>query len=134
MTLSLEVERPADFLGAFELAARSGVDALCMPIHQLVMQHLQQIAQFAAQHKLPSMAFQREYVEVGGLMSYGASVVGQYRRAAYYVDRILKGARPAELPAEEPRTWDFVINQTAAQVIGLTIPQSVLLQATEVLQ
>ena len=132
--LSLEVRRPADFPAAFDLAVRSGVDALFMPIHQLVMQQLQQIAQFTAQHKLPSMAFQREYVEVGGLMSYGASVTGLYRRAAYYVDRILKGARPAELPVEEPRTWDFEINLKTARALGLTIPQSVLLQATEVIQ
>ena len=76
----------------------------------------------------------REFVEAGGLMTYSVSFPNLFRRAAYYVDRILKGARPADLPVEQPREFEFVINIKTAQALGLTIPQHVLLQATEVIQ
>ena len=77
---------------------------------------------------------QKPFVYAGGLMSYGPNVVEQFRRAATYVDKILKGAAPADLPVEQPREFDFVINLKTAQALGLTIPEHVLLQATEVIQ
>jgi putative tryptophan/tyrosine transport system substrate-binding protein len=132
--LSLEVREPADFEAAFALALSGGADALFLPITQVVMDKLPQIGQFAAVHRLPSMAFQREFPLAGGLMSYGASIPALYRRAAYYVDRILKGAKPADLPVEQPTTFDLVINLKTAQALRLTIPQHVLLQAAEVIQ
>jgi putative ABC transport system substrate-binding protein len=130
--LSLEVEQPADFPAALELAVQQRAEALFLPIHQVVMAQLGQIASFALAHQLPSMAFQREYVDQGGLLSYGASVPAMYHRAAYFVDRLLKGARVADLPVELPTTWDFIINSRTAQAMGLHVPDSVWSQATEI--
>jgi putative tryptophan/tyrosine transport system substrate-binding protein len=84
--------------------------------------------------RLPAVYGLRDYVDAGGLMSYAANISDVYRRAAYYVDRILKGASPADLPVEQPREFEFVINLQTAQALGLTIPQHVLLQATELIQ
>ena len=132
--LPLEVRQPADFASAFGMALSGGADALFMPIAQILMPQMPLIAEFAAAHRIPSMAFQREFPDAGGLMSHGASIPVLYRRAAYYVDKILKGAKPAEIPVEQPTTFDFIINLKTAQTIGLTIPPHVLLQATEVIQ
>jgi putative ABC transport system substrate-binding protein len=132
--LSLEAREPGDFTAAFALALSGGADALFMPIAQAIMVQLPQIAQFARAHQLPSMAFQREFPDAGGLSSYGASIPALYRRAAYYVDRILKGAKPAELPVEQSTVFDLIVNLGTAQALGLTIPPSVLQQATEVIQ
>jgi putative tryptophan/tyrosine transport system substrate-binding protein len=132
--LPLEVRQPVDFESAFGMALSGGADALFLPIAQLLMPQLPLIAQFAAAHRIPAMAFQREFPDAGGLMSYGASIPALYRRAAYYVDKILKGAKPAEIPVEQPTTFAFIINLKTAQALGLTIPPHVLLQATEVLQ
>jgi putative ABC transport system substrate-binding protein len=92
------------------------------------------IAQFAAAHRMPSMAFQREFPDAGGLMSYGASIPALYRRAAYYVDKILKGTNPADLPVEQPMRFDFVVNLKTAQALGITFPHEIQLQVTEVIQ
>jgi putative ABC transport system substrate-binding protein len=89
---------------------------------------------FAARRRVPAMYGRRSYAEAGGLAAYGPNVRDLYHRAATYVDKILKGAKPAELPVEQPTKFDFVINLKTAQALGLTIPQSVLLQATEVIQ
>jgi putative ABC transport system substrate-binding protein len=132
--LPLQVRQPADFESAFGMALSGGANALFMPISQILMPQLPLIAKFAAAHRIPSMAFQREFPDAGGLMSYGASIPVLYRRAAYYVDKILKGANPADLPVEQPTKFDFVINLKTAQALGMTIPQSVLAQATEIIQ
>jgi putative ABC transport system substrate-binding protein len=86
----------------------------------------------AAQHELPAIYGFTGYVEAGGLMSYSASQLPLWRRAAYYVDRILKGAKPADLPVEQPMTFDFVVNLKTAQALGITFPNEILLQVTEV--
>src|SRR5262249_60897657 len=92
------------------------------------------ISALALGARLPSMHGVRAYVEAGGLMSYGASVVDQYRRAADYADKILRGAKPSELPIEQPTKFDLVINLTTARAIGLQIPDSLLVLADEVIE
>jgi putative tryptophan/tyrosine transport system substrate-binding protein len=92
------------------------------------------IVDFVAKHLLPSIFFSREFVEAGGLMSYGPSFPDSYRRAATYVDKILKGARPADLPVEQPTKFELVINLKAAKQIGLTIPPNVLARADKVIK
>jgi putative ABC transport system substrate-binding protein len=92
------------------------------------------IAEFAAKHRLPAMYSFREYVDVGGLMSYGTSFPDLFRRAAIYVDKILKGAKPADLPVEQPTKFELVINLKAAKQIGLTIPPNVLARANRVIK
>jgi putative tryptophan/tyrosine transport system substrate-binding protein len=92
------------------------------------------IASFASKSRLPSMYVRREFVDAGGLMSYGADIADSYRRVAYYVDRILKGAKPADLPVEQPTKFEFVINLKTAKQIGLTIPPEVLARATRIIR
>jgi putative ABC transport system substrate-binding protein len=92
------------------------------------------IAGFASKSRLPSMYTSREFVDTGGLMYYGADLADSYRRVAYYVDKILKGAKPAELPVEQPTKFEFVINLKAAKQIGLTIPPNVLARADKVIR
>jgi putative ABC transport system substrate-binding protein len=94
----------------------------------------ERIAALAGEMRLPLISAARAWSETGALMSYGPNVPALYRRAAHYVDRILKGTRPTELPVEQPREFEFVINLKTAQALGLTIPQHVLLQATEIIQ
>jgi putative ABC transport system substrate-binding protein len=89
---------------------------------------------FATRHRLPGVHAYRELVEAGGLMSFGPSYADMHKRAAYFVDRILKGAKPGDLPVERPLTFELVINLKVAKALGLTIPQSVLLRGTEIIQ
>jgi len=133
-TLSLELRRQEDIEGAFQTAASSGADALMVLQDPLTAIHSARIVAVAAERRLPTMYGVRLWTEAGGLMHYGINSVALFRRAATYVDKILKGAKPADLPVEQPTTYDFVVNLKAAQAIGLTIPQSVLAQATEILQ
>jgi putative ABC transport system substrate-binding protein len=92
------------------------------------------IVDFATSARLLTIFDDRSYVDAGGLMSYGPNLPAQHRRAAYYVDRILKGAKPADLPVEQPTKFELVINLKTAKALGITIPQSVLLQADEVIR
>ena len=96
--------------------------------------HRDELVQFAAKRRLPAMYFADDFTRAGGLMSYGPSIADSYRRAAAYVDKILKGAKPADLPVEQPTKFEFVINMKTAKALGLTIPQSLLLRADEVIQ
>ena len=93
-----------------------------------------EIARFAQSHRLAAMYAVKEYVDAGGLMSYGPSVVAMFRRAAAYVDKILKGTKPADLPVEQPTTFELVINLRTAKAIGLTIPPSLLVRADHVIE
>ena len=130
----LPVRQAADFAPALQAAADAGSQGLFVLGETLTLQASEQLAAFAATRRLPSMYELREFVEVGGLMNYGVDRRDLWRRAAGYVDRILKGARPAELPVEQPTKFDFVINLKTAQALGLSIPPTVLQQATEILQ
>jgi putative ABC transport system substrate-binding protein len=96
--------------------------------------HRARIADLAKRQRLPTMSVQREHAEAGGLMAYGANLADIYRRAATYVNKILKGAKPADLPVEQPTKFDLVINLKTAEALRITIPQAVLLQADEVIQ
>jgi putative tryptophan/tyrosine transport system substrate-binding protein len=131
---SLPVREGNEIAGALDAAKSERADGLIVVASALTGAHRRQIVELARSHQLPDIHGRRENVVVGGLMAYGASYTAISHRAAYYVDRILKGAKPADLPIEQPREFDFVINLKTAQALGLTIPHHVLLQATEVIQ
>jgi putative ABC transport system substrate-binding protein len=125
---------PQDIENVFRAIAAKRPDALMTTADPLIASYRARIVDFTASNRLPSMYPGREYVEAGGLMFYGGSVPEMYRRAAGYVDRILKGAKPADLPVEQPIKFDMVISLKAAKSLGLNIPQSLLLRADEVIQ
>jgi ABC-type uncharacterized transport system substrate-binding protein len=131
---SLEVRRPEDFESAFKAAADRRAGALLVPSGQFFTRHRAKLAELAVKSHLPAIYANREYVESGGLMSYGPSLSDLYRRAAVYVDKILKGAKPADLPVEQPKKFELIINLKAAKEIGLTIPPNVLARADRVIR
>ena len=121
-------------LNAFQLAVRERVNAIITISGPIVFAQRKSIILLAANYKLPAIYPQKEFVEEGGLMSYGTDFRENYRHAAIYVDKILRGAKPADLPVERPRKFEFVINLKTAKKIGVTIPQSVLYQADKVIK
>jgi putative ABC transport system substrate-binding protein len=123
--LSLEIDDPTDIEGAFKAATEAGATGLLVLTGQIAL---------AASSKLPAVYDLRPYAEAGGLMSHGANLLEIWYQAASFVDRILKGAKAADLPIEQPTKFELVINQRAAKLIGLTIPQSILLQANEIIR
>ena len=123
-----EIER------AFSAMAREHAGAVIVAIDAFFIQQGRQIADLAAKHRLPSMSGSREYVEAGGLMSYGQNLADNYRRAATYVDKIFKGAKPGDLPVEQPTTFELFISRKAARALGITIPQSILVRADKVIE
>jgi putative ABC transport system substrate-binding protein len=131
---SQEVRGPQDLESAFALTAKARPDALLVLSDSLINMRRQQIANFVTQKRLPSVFASTEGVTAGGLMSYGPSLPDRYRRTAYYVDRILKGTKPADLPVEQPMKFELVINLNAAKQIGLTIPPNVLARADRVIK
>jgi len=131
---ALEVKDPRDFPGAFSAMTRKRPDALLTFISPLTTAYRPIIVEFATKNRLPTMFAGREAVEAGGLMSYAPNVPDMFRRAAIYVDKILKGAKPGDLPIEQPTKFELVINLKTAKALGLTIPKSVLLQADQVIQ
>ncbi len=130
----LEVRRPDDLEGAFRAAARGRAQALIAFRDALVEANRGRILDLGARGRLPTMFEQRDFVEAGGLMSYGPSLPDLFRRAATYVDKILKGAKPADLPVEQPTRFELVINLKTAKALGLTIPQSVMVRADQVIR
>ncbi len=132
---SVEVSRAEDLDRAFSAITNQRAQALVLPAGNLIgFSNLGRITSFAQRNRLPTIFSQREYVDAGGLMSYGPSSSGMFRRAAVYVDKILKGAKPADLPVEQPTQFELVISLKTAKALGLTIPQSLLQRADEVVR
>jgi putative ABC transport system substrate-binding protein len=123
-----------DMEAVFQNMEKSGVNALIVNRDALTASYMSRIAELAVRHRLPSMNEDRPYVEVGGLMSYSANDADQFKRAAYYVDKILRGAKPADLPVEQPTKFELVINLKTAKQIGITIPPNVLAKADKVIR
>jgi putative ABC transport system substrate-binding protein len=132
---SLEVRsQNPDFEGAFQTAVKGRVSALIMARHALLIVNRKQIADLAIKNRLPSMSERSDMVEAGGLVSYSANEAANFKRAAYYVDKILKGAKTSDLPVEQAMKFEFVINLKTAKQIGLTIPPNVLARADKVIR
>jgi putative ABC transport system substrate-binding protein len=129
----LEVRVPEDLEGAFETASRQRTGALIAPGDPLVSNRPRMVADLSLKYRLPTLMENKEFVEVGGLLSLGLDLVDSYRRAATHVDKILKGANPAEIPMEQPTKFDLLVNLKTARALGITIPPLVLLQATRVI-
>jgi ABC-type uncharacterized transport system substrate-binding protein len=130
----VEVRAPGEIDNAFAEIKGASVDALVVLADPLFTGHARPIADFAVKQKLPAIYGLREHVRAGGLMSYGPDLKDSYRRAALYVDKILKGAKPADLPIEQPTKVELAINLKTAKALGLTVPQSLLARADEVIE
>jgi putative ABC transport system substrate-binding protein len=128
------VRGPDEFDIAFSTMLRERPEALLVLPSTMLFAEGKRIVDLAAKHRLPSMFNAREFVEFGGLMAYGASLSDLNRRAATYVDKILKGAKPADLPVEQPTKFEFVINLKTAKALGLRIPQSLLGRADQIIE
>jgi putative ABC transport system substrate-binding protein len=128
------VRTPKDIESAFAAMTKERAEALIPMDAPFVSLQRRRIGDLAVQHRLPTVSSQRVYPEAGALMSYGPSFSDLFRRAATYVDKILKGARPADLPVEQPTVFEMVINLKTAKALGLTIPQSILVRADEIIQ
>jgi ABC-type uncharacterized transport system substrate-binding protein len=123
-----------EFDAAFATMTREGMGGLIVLTDPLTLRYRARVVELAATHRLPAICGFGEFAQGGGLMAYGPSVRDMFRRAASYVDKILKGAKPADLPVEQPTKFDLVINLKTAKALGLTIPTSLLLRADEVIQ
>jgi putative tryptophan/tyrosine transport system substrate-binding protein len=128
------VTRPDDLPGAFAEFERERAQAIIVQLSPLTQEQRDKIADLAAQQRLPAMYEIRAFVDAGGLVAYGPDTVEMYRRAASYVDKILKGAKPNDLPIEQPTKFELIINLKTAKALGLTIPQSLLARANDVIQ
>jgi putative ABC transport system substrate-binding protein len=128
------VKGQEDLAGAFSAMASERIDSVLVAAGVLTLTHAREIAELATVTRVPAIYATREFVEAGGLVSYSASFADNYHRAATYVDKILKGAKPADLPVEQATKFELVINLKTAKALGLTIPQSLLLRADEVIQ
>jgi ABC-type uncharacterized transport system substrate-binding protein len=131
---SLEVQDASQYETAFKAILRDRADALVVLSDSFATFHRARIAELAAEHRLPVLYGHRQYVEAGGLMSYGPSLFDVYRRAAAYVDKILNGTRPADLPVEQPTKYELVINLKTAKALGLELPSTLLARADEVIE
>ena len=131
---SMEASSPDKYEGAFKVAVNAGSAALAVTRHRLTNAYQKRIIQLAAKHRLPAIYYREDFAENGGLMSYGADEVEPFRRATAMIDKILKGAKPADIPVEQSSKFEFVINLKTAKQIGLTIPPKVLARADKVIQ
>jgi len=136
MRLALEVfeANPEEISEAFRLMSKAHPDAIIVQQNLSFTPHLRQIADFAISHRLPTIHPTREFVESGGLMAYGPSLFALGERAAWYVDRILKGTQPAELPIEQPTKFELILNVKTAKALGLDVPPSLIATADELIE
>jgi putative tryptophan/tyrosine transport system substrate-binding protein len=132
--LPLEVERPEDFEGAFQVATQQPAGALIVPADPLTTNRFQIVIDLGLTYRLPTLMEYKEFAQAGALLSFGVDIVDLSRRAATHVDKILNGASPAEIPMEQPTTLNTGVNLRTAQALGLTIPEVVLAQATQIFQ
>ena len=130
----LPVHDPKDYVDAFEIASRAKSEALFVMDDGAITHHRQEILDLAARHALPVVSIYRDFAEAGGLLAYGPNLPVVYRRAANYVDKLLKGEPPSALPVEQPVSFDLAINKKTAKALGLTIPESVLIRAGEIIE
>jgi len=130
----LEARGPDELEGAFAAMTRERASALLVQVDVIFALHARRLADLAAKRHLPAMYGSREHVEAGGLMSYAPNIPDLFRRAATYVDKILKGAKPADLPVEQPTRFELIINLKTAKALGLTIPPSLLVRADQVIE
>ena len=130
----LDIRNPKDIEPAFREASKGRANAILVLGNVLVTSHAKQFVELATKSRLPAIYWSPEFVEAGGLMTYSVSVTDLFRRAATYVDKILKGAKPANLPVEQPKQFEFIVNLKAAKQIGLTIPPNVLVRADRVIR
>jgi putative ABC transport system substrate-binding protein len=131
---SVELALGGDLESAFERILQGRAEALFLQGNLVTNRYQAEIGEFATAHQLPTIAARRENVVAGALISYGPDIPGMNRRAAYFVDRILKGAKPADLPVEQPMTFEFAVNMKTARALGITFPPDILLQVTEVIE
>jgi putative tryptophan/tyrosine transport system substrate-binding protein len=134
LLFSAETATPEEFQSAFVMMTNHGADALYAPETPVNARHRRLIVDLAAQHRLPAMYSSRDFVDAGGLMAYGPSFAALFRRATTYVDKILKGTPPADLPVEQPMHFELVINLKTVQALGLALPPLLLFQADEVIR
>ena len=132
--LRLPVVTPKDYAGAFESAARARIEALFVMDDGAITKQRRQILDLAAKYALPVVAIYKDFAMAGAVIAYGPRLDVVYRRAAYYVDRILRGEAPSDLPVEQPDKFDLFVNLKSAKALGLTIPLSVLLRANELIE
>jgi putative ABC transport system substrate-binding protein len=132
--LPVEASTPQEIEAAFAAASRGNAGAVIVQGDGFLIQQRGQIAGLATRYRLPSISNGHEYPEAGGLMSYGVNLTDQFRRAAVYVDKIFKGAKPGDLPVEQPTKFELIINRTTAKTLGLKIPQSLLVSADKVIE
>jgi putative ABC transport system substrate-binding protein len=132
--LSLGVRTREDIDAALSTVVRERPQGLLVLADRLFLHHRQRIMDFALEHRLPGVHAYRELVEAGGLMSFGPDYAGMHRRAAIFVDRILRGAKPGDLPVERPASFELVVNLKTAKLLGLTVPQPVMMRATEIIR
>ncbi len=133
-SLLLDVRKRSDIGPAFDNASRQGANALIVGIDTLTQANQQLIIDLAMKHRLPAMYVSREFVDAGGLLTYGVNYPDLYRRAAVLVSKILNGAKPADLPVEQPTKFELVINLKTAKALQLPIPQGILLRADELIE
>jgi putative tryptophan/tyrosine transport system substrate-binding protein len=132
--LTVEAHTPEEIERGFTTMTRDGIQAVVVAADAVFLSQQRQIAQLAIKHRLPWIVAQSEYVESGGLMSYGQPLAEFYRQAATYVDKILKGAKPADLPVEQPRIFELILNLKTAKAMGFKFPQSILVRADRVIE
>jgi putative ABC transport system substrate-binding protein len=135
LTLHLErVSEPEHFEAAFASMVAAQAQALIVVVDPLTVRYRDRVVELATRHRLPAMYGFREFVDAGGLIAYGVNVPHLCQRAAVYVDKIIKGAKPAELPVEQPTRFEFIINLKTARVLGLDVPPMLLARADEVIE